>query len=110
MAKRFRSLKEWLGVTEKWKLSGLSVKEFCREEGISEGRFYEVRKQIETGIDRRSKKNGKKEPVRNSRQDGKQQFVPVEIKPVPDAVATQRVFNFLEIVTPSGYVIRMHQC
>src|ERR1700722_1440841 len=55
MAKRFRTLKEWSCIVEKWGLSGLSVKDFCRQEGISEGRFYEVRKQVQTGINRRKK-------------------------------------------------------
>lgn len=68
MVKRFRNSKEWSSVVEKWKLSGLSVKDFCQIENISEGRFYEMRKQLQTGINKRSKFS-------------KPLFLPVQVKP-----------------------------
>jgi hypothetical protein len=51
MARKQRNIKQWAGIVERWKLSGMSSKEFCMHEGFSEGRFYEVRKQLETGIE-----------------------------------------------------------
>jgi hypothetical protein len=99
MARKLRSFSEWTGLFEKWKASGLSVREFCKTEGVSEGRFYDIRKKIETGIDRHSKK--KKEVTKQA------QFIPVEIKPVAD-MAVQKGTGYLEIVTPSGHLVRIH--
>jgi hypothetical protein len=50
MARRLRSFNEWTGIFEKWKTSGLGVGEFCKAEGLSESRFYDIRKKIEAGI------------------------------------------------------------
>ncbi len=99
MARRLRSFSEWTGIFEKWKASGLGIGEFCKAEELCESRFYDIRKKIETGVDRHSKK--KKEAIK------KAQFVPVEIKPAA-GTATQKVSSYLEIVTPSGHLVRIH--
>src|SRR5271170_4632807 len=99
MARRLRNFSEWTGIFEQWKISGLGIRKFCEAEGLSESRFYDIRKKIETGIDRHSKK--KKDATRQA------QFVPVEIKPAAD-IATQKALGYLEIVTPSGHLVRIH--
>ncbi len=68
MPKRFKNFKEWSRVVEKWQLSGLSVRDFCQMENVCESRFYEMRKQIQTGINKRSKFS-------------KPLFLPIQIKP-----------------------------
>lgn len=99
MVRRFRNSQEWAKLVENWRLTGVSVKEFCHQEGISESRFYEVRKQVAAGIGEGSKENKAEKP---------QQFVPVHIKPTPELATQARVASYLEIVTPSGHMIRIH--
>jgi hypothetical protein len=99
MARRLRNFNEWTGIFEKWKASGLGIGEFCKGEGLCESRFYDIRKKIETGVDRHSKK--KKEAAKQV------QFVPVEIKAAADS-APKKASGYLEIVTPSGHLVRIH--
>ena len=98
MARRFRTKQEWLDLIQKWKQSGLGVGTFCKQESISEGRFYEVRKRIDAGVARQSKKKS----------DNKPKFVPVEIKAAVNNLSEQKASGYLEIVTPTGYMIRIH--
>jgi hypothetical protein len=103
MPKRLRKTTEWSSLVAQWKQTGLSVKQFCEGEGLCESRFYEMRKQLETGINKRSKKNNPRE----KKQAAQKQFIPVEIKPVPNTVQQQKELGFLEIVTPTGHLIRI---
>ena len=36
----------WRGVLERWRRSGISIRAFCREEGVSEFSFYRWRKRF----------------------------------------------------------------
>ena len=96
MGKRIRRYKEWSGVVEQWKLSGLSIKEFCKQENIGESRFYEVRKQIETGINKRRKLS-------------KPLFLPVQIKPEEKTslpTATESTSVLMEVTLNNGCYLR----
>jgi hypothetical protein len=103
MPKRLRKTAEWSSLVAQWKQSGLSVKHFCEGEGLCESRFYEMRKQLETGINRRSKKDNPGE----KKQAAQKQFVPVQIRSVPEVGQQQNELGFLEIVTPTGHLIRI---
>jgi hypothetical protein len=96
VGKRIRRYKEWSRVVEQWRLSGLSIKEFCKQESIGESRFYEVRKQIETGINKRSKFS-------------KPLFLPVQIKPeekISLPIATKSTPVLMEVTLSNGCYLR----
>jgi hypothetical protein len=103
MATTQRNIKQWAGIVEKWKLSGLSSKEFCLQQGFSEGRFYEVRKQLKTGIDRHANKSKKKitpQPL----------FLPVKIQPQqntsPTMIGIRPSCVWMEATLSSGHCLR----
>jgi hypothetical protein len=90
-----RRLSEWSRAVEKWKLSGLSVKDFCQQESLGESRFYEIRKQIQTGINKRS--------------ISKPLFLPVKIKPeqaISLPVAGKSASVLMEITLNNGCYLR----
>lgn len=96
MARRIRKTKEWSSIVEKWKLSGLTVNQFCRQEDICESRFYEIRKQIQTGINKRSKFS-------------KPLFLPVQIKPeekISLPIATKSTPVLMEVTLSNGCYLR----
>src|SRR5476651_2364224 len=94
MAKRFRKPKEWSSVVERWKLSGLSVKNFCQMENVGEGRFYEMRKQLQTGINKRSNIS-------------KPLFLPVQIKKEQEILLPVTDKSVLmEVTLSNGFYLR----
>jgi hypothetical protein len=74
----------WRWVLVEFERSGLSVREFCRQEGILEPSFYSWRKKI-AQLDAVS-------------QEGLPQLMPVRVVPVPSrngAIANAKVANAL---------------
>ena len=63
MARKQRNIQQWAVIVERWKQSGLGIREFCLQEGCSEGRFHEARRQLETGISRQAKTKKKSAAV-----------------------------------------------
>jgi hypothetical protein len=102
MARQQRNIKKWAGIVERWKLSGMSSKEFCMQEGFSEGRFYEVRKQLETGIDRHANKT-KKKKISISPQP---LFLPVRVQPQQNISPSKQDSFWMEITLSSGHCLR----
>ena len=102
MAAKQRRIKEWAGIVERWKLSGMSSKDFCQQEGFSEGRFYEVRKQLETGIDRHANKT-KKKKISISPQP---LFLPVKVQPQQNISPVKQDHSWMEVTLNSGHCLR----
>lgn len=48
-AHKVRSSDEWLTLLQKFAVSDVSIADFCRQEGISEGSFYRWRNLLTTG-------------------------------------------------------------
>ena len=89
----------WRLALEEHRGSGLTVRAFCRREGISEPSFYAWRRRI-------TKRDAKSVTV--GRQPA---LIPVDIvdsvgggSPNGDATSARR----LEVVTPSGFTLRFH--
>src|ERR1700678_3951241 len=103
MARKQRNIKERAGIVEKWKLSSMSSKEFCMQHGFSEGRFHEVRKQLETGIDRHANKSKKKITPQSL-------FLPVKIQPQQNTSPTMNGIRqssaWMEATLSSGHCLR----
>ena len=105
MAKGFRKIEDWAILVESWKQSGLSVKNFCENEGIGEGRFYEARKEIETGISRYAL-NKKK---RNKAISKKPIFLPITLKQeqaINTIVRSSSSSVPIEVTLGSGHCVR----
>jgi hypothetical protein len=90
MANRQRDPKkeaQWRRTLARWRKSGLTIRDFCSAEGVSEPSFYLWRRELQ----RRD-------------QSAAPTFVPVRVvsesAPAPAVTA-------LEIVTPSGHVVRV---
>lgn len=85
----------WREILRRQSESGVSVREFCRSEGLSEPSFYTWRKRL-----REPSKSGRRPSRASRRQDGDQGplFLPVKLL---DSAAV------LEIIHPLGYRIHM---
>jgi hypothetical protein len=76
----------WRQVLARWRRSGLSVRAFCRAEGVNEPRFYWWRRKLGQAEP--------KEPV----------FVPVHVVPEPAAESATRG---IEVVLANGRCLRV---
>ena len=81
----------WQMVLETYKSSGLSVRQFCLQEGFSEASFYYWRKRLRT----LQKSDIKKEPPQSQRDS----FIQVSMLPAK--------FGVLELVLSSGHTLRI---
>ena len=98
MARKKSGEKErfWRGIVRRQAESGLSIRDFCAAEGISEPSFYAWRKKLRQGPD-----DGVQTPLSSRREqvsDDAPLFVPLKLV---DAAA------MLEIVHPLGYRIQV---
>lgn len=89
----------WRSMLEKHRASELSVRAFCRREGISEPSFYAWRKEI-----------GKRDVVRDASQE-RQPLIPVNVVRSDGMTLTPQALPraLMELVTPSGFTLRFHQ-
>jgi len=76
--------------------SGLSVREFCATEGVSEPSFYAWRKKV--GMRKKDGRQARTATRREDRPDNSRLFVPLQVL---DTAAT------LEIIHPLGYRIQV---
>lgn len=96
---RKRPRSEWRQVVNDWKESGLSVSEFCRRQGLQEGRFYSWRKRFGLGVNVVATAENKQPAIK---------FLPVQVKEFPTTVnakgesPTQRIEVFLS----NGSIVR----
>jgi hypothetical protein len=94
MSKNQKSLNQdrrqfWQMVIETWQNSGMSVSNFCKAEGLSEGSFYNWRKKLTVANSKHSKQDG----------SGSSAFIEVSM-PKNNPVA-------LELVLSSGNSLRI---
>jgi len=96
----------WRGMLDRQAASGLSVRQFCREEQVSEASFHSWKRKLTLG-DRPAKKSsdkgGQKRPATakpvTKQADHPAVFIPVRLSPVAN--------DLLEIVHPRGHVVRL---
>lgn len=80
----------WRRMLGQWRRSGLSVRDFCAEEGLSEPNFYAWRRTIAR------------------REAEAVQFIPVQVVPEQKAVtATDGFSSGLELVLGAGRLLRI---
>ena len=77
-------------------VSGLSIQEFCANEGVSRPSFYAWRRRLwEDGDNGTSRRESR---PREDGRDGKREFIPLKLLESPCA---------LEIIHPHGYQVRV---
>ena len=104
MAKNKRSAEKeafWRNVLRRHQKSGLSIRDFCRRNGISEPSLYAWRKEIR-------KRDVTNEPVHPT---GHQTLIPVEIVDADGSrlIHGQQSSPPLELLTPNGFTLRFPQ-
>ena len=80
----------WQMAIEAWQASGLSVRQFCRQEGLSEASFYSYRKRLTVAADDAPARTADCLP---------EPFIQVSL---PDASASG-----MELVLSSGHTLRI---
>jgi len=88
----------WRRVLDRQRRSGLSVREFCQGEGVSEGSFYAWRREL-------LKRDAATPDVADNR-DTERRLVRVEVVSDGETVWPTQTSNMLEIVTPEGLTLR----
>ena len=86
----------WREILQRYADSGVSVREFCTSEGISEPSFYAWRKKLRMRKDGSARSRSTRN--RHDRSDDGRLFVPLQVL---DTAAT------LEIIHPLGYRIQV---
>jgi transposase len=89
----------WRGVVEGHVGSGLSIRDYCRQQNVSEPSFYVWRQRLQP--DRSGKAVSVANRRRRSKKHGEAGFIPV-------AITAGRQVG-IEIETPAGIVIRLRE-
>ena len=84
----------WQGVLKEQSKSGLTVKAFCQQQGVSVPSFYAWRRKL-------SKRNSDA----RGQEDDPPRMVPVTV--IPPVPTTPRENVPIEIVTPNGFTLRV---
>jgi transposase-like protein len=103
---RKRSQAERRQVVDAWNGSGLSVRDFCQQQGLAEGSFYGWRQQFGFGVKDTS-------PITAAhKQNGKSaiKFLPVQVKapPATETVVRALTSERVEIFLDNGSVVRLN--
>jgi hypothetical protein len=95
----------WRGMLDRQAASGLSVRQFCREEHVSEASFHSWKRKLTDGdrpAQKPSEKGGQKQPQAKSvtkQADNTAVFIPVRV--------SRATNDLVEIVHPRGHVVRL---
>jgi hypothetical protein len=95
----------WRRMLERQAASGLSVRQFCREEQVSEASFHSWKRKLVHGdrpANDSSEKGGQKRPQAKpvtKRADNAAVFIPVRVSPATN--------DLMEIVHPRGHLVRL---
>jgi len=84
---------EWQGRLESFRASGLSIDEFCLQEGVSRSTYYRWVGQLKAGI---PKEMVAEKAARDKAGSGEAAFVPITLKASP-----------VEIELPNGGIVRL---
>lgn len=90
----------WRGCITRWRGSGLSVREFCRREALSEPSFYSWRRELAR------REQGQAVPHRSSRPRLRRTPKPTAFVPV-HILATRSNQAAVEIILPRGRRVRV---
>jgi len=88
----------WRKILARQRRSGLSVREFCQGEGVSEGSFYAWRREL-------LKRDAATPDVEDNR-DTERRLVRVKVVSDGETVWPTQTPNMLEILTPEGLTLR----
>jgi hypothetical protein len=89
----------WRGRLSKFRKSKLTVKEFCRQEGVSEPSFYRWRKRLDLGpVETKSVRRSQAQKPNTSRQ---QSFIPVRVPAPAVAFAEVEFLNGIRVRVPA---------
>ena len=89
----------WRWVLEEQRRSGLTAKAFCQQQGVSLPSFYAWRRKIR-----------ERDALANRVADPQQSLVPVTVVDSGDNDVSQlRSAKSIEIITPSGFTLRVDQ-
>lgn len=102
---RKKTRAEWRQLIGDWKESGLRVEEFCRQRGVTSGRFYSWRKRFGLG----SKSGGRLLKRRREIKQPQVKFLPVQVKElaVNDVNRGSAAQQRIEIFLGNGTVVRI---
>lgn len=97
---RKRPRSEWRQVVEDWKESKLSVSEYCRRQGLAEGRFYSWRKRFGLGVNVAATERPDKQSALK--------FLPVQVKEISPVVISPKEAppHRIEVFLSNGSVVR----
>lgn len=90
----------WQGCVSRWRSSGLSVREFCRREALSEPSFYSWRRELAR------REQGQAVPRRSARPRRRAIQKPTTFLPV-QVIAPQATNSGVEIILPRGRRVRL---
>jgi hypothetical protein len=96
----------WRRTVGRWRRSGLNVRDFCAEAGVTEPAFYHWRRELAkregppTAAGRPAKRAADRGPGSGVKRGGTARFVPVRV--VVDDVLSPGVASPLELHLPSG--------
>ena len=96
----------WRDRLARFRKSGLTVKEFCREEGVSDPSFYRWRQRLadrgRQGAKRTGRAGGRRTKTAKS-----PPFVPVKVLAAGDTQSALFTSAFIEVELPNGVRIRV---
>lgn len=119
--------REWREVVERWRGSGLSIRAFCRAEGIAEPRFYWWRRELgrreQTSSElarrasapakslapqRRRRRSAARKPSATNGPRGAARFLPVTLSAAATAALRRESTAAYEVHLPGGVRVLVH--
>jgi hypothetical protein len=96
--------RRWRRMVRRWEKSGLSVREFCDWQALSEASFYAWRREL--AVRDREAPSGRESPLNGLASNGPQ-FLPVQV--VAEAALDSGAGGCLEVQLPTGVRLRVPQ-
>ena len=93
--------RSWRRTLRDWRRSGLSVREFCDWQALSEASFYAWRREL----GKRDREASRRESRVNDSATNVPQFLPVQV--VTESAQDSEVQRFLEVQLPTGVRLRV---
>ena len=95
----------WRHLVKEWRRSGLSVREFCDWQALSEPSFYAWRRELATRDRELNSRGTRRVNGRAEATSKSSPFLPVQI--IADAVSDSRSQTCLEVSLPTGVRLRV---
>jgi|SRR5580704_6937840 hypothetical protein len=96
----------WRGLLREWRRSGLSVREFCIAEGVSEPSFYDWRRMI-AQRDQQARRRGPRQPIDDRSTGAGQPEALVGGLPLFVPLTVASAAAVLEVVLERGLTVRV---